>query len=47
MLSMAAYRGLWQLLRDPFFWEKTQHGISRHESAQPLPAQIFPASSAR
>jgi hypothetical protein len=30
MISIAAYKGLWQLLRNPFYWEKTQHGISRH-----------------
>ena len=23
MISIAAYRALWQLLRDPFYWEKT------------------------
>jgi hypothetical protein len=28
-MSIAAYKGLWQLLRDPFFWEKTHHGVSR------------------
>jgi glycosyltransferase XagB len=31
---VAAYRALWQLLRNPFFWEKTQHGLSRHAAAQ-------------
>jgi cellulose synthase/poly-beta-1,6-N-acetylglucosamine synthase-like glycosyltransferase len=30
MISIAAYKGLWQLLRNPFFWEKTQHGVSKH-----------------
>lgn len=30
MISIAAYKGLWQLLRDPFHWEKTHHGVSRH-----------------
>jgi glycosyltransferase XagB len=35
LISVAAYRGLWQLIRDPFFWEKTQHGLSRHGAAQP------------
>jgi cellulose synthase/poly-beta-1,6-N-acetylglucosamine synthase-like glycosyltransferase len=30
MISIAAYRGLWQLLRNPFYWEKTHHGVSRH-----------------
>jgi glycosyltransferase XagB len=34
LISIAAYRGLWQLLRDPHFWEKTQHGVSRHPAAQ-------------
>jgi cellulose synthase/poly-beta-1,6-N-acetylglucosamine synthase-like glycosyltransferase len=31
LMSIAAYRALWQLVRDPFYWEKTQHGVSRHE----------------
>ncbi len=26
-ISVAAYRALWQLLRDPFRWEKTPHGV--------------------
>jgi cellulose synthase/poly-beta-1,6-N-acetylglucosamine synthase-like glycosyltransferase len=34
LISIASYRGLWQLLRNPFFWEKTQHGLSRHVPAQ-------------
>jgi cellulose synthase/poly-beta-1,6-N-acetylglucosamine synthase-like glycosyltransferase len=28
LISTAAYRALWQLLRNP--WEKTQHGVSRY-----------------
>jgi cellulose synthase/poly-beta-1,6-N-acetylglucosamine synthase-like glycosyltransferase len=32
LISIAAYKGLWQLLRDPFYWEKTQHGVSRYSS---------------
>jgi glycosyltransferase XagB len=28
LLSAAAYRALWQLLRDPFRWEKTPHGAA-------------------
>jgi glycosyltransferase XagB len=32
LISVAAYRGLWQLLRNPFYWEKTQHGVSKHQS---------------
>jgi cellulose synthase/poly-beta-1,6-N-acetylglucosamine synthase-like glycosyltransferase len=34
LISVAAYRGLWQLIRNPFFWEKTQHGLSRYRAAQ-------------
>ncbi len=41
LISIAAYKGLWQLLRDPFFWEKTQHGLSRHPAAQhPIPDHL-------
>ena len=29
LMSIAAYKALWQLLRNPFFWEKTHHGVSR------------------
>jgi cellulose synthase/poly-beta-1,6-N-acetylglucosamine synthase-like glycosyltransferase len=34
LISIAAYKALWQLLRNPFFWEKTQHGMSRYGAAQ-------------
>jgi glycosyltransferase XagB len=27
--SVSAYKALWQLFRKPFYWEKTQHGISK------------------
>lgn len=26
--SVAAYKGLWQLIRKPFYWEKTTHGLT-------------------
>lgn len=29
LVSLAAYRALWQLWRDPFLWEKTKHGKTR------------------
>ncbi len=29
LMSIAAYKALWQLLRNPFYWEKTQHGVSK------------------
>lgn len=28
--SIAAYKGLWQLITRPFYWEKTVHGISKY-----------------
>ena len=28
LISLAAYRALWQLWRQPFLWEKTAHGRS-------------------
>jgi cellulose synthase/poly-beta-1,6-N-acetylglucosamine synthase-like glycosyltransferase len=32
LISAAAYRGLWQLIVKPFFWEKTTHGITRQKA---------------
>ncbi|CAP57471.1 glycosyltransferase family 2 protein [Gluconacetobacter diazotrophicus] len=32
--SIAAYKGLFQLLYKPFYWEKTQHGLSKHTAAE-------------
>ena len=29
LLSVAAWRALYQLMRDPFRWEKTAHGLAR------------------
>lgn len=28
LMSVAAYKGLWQLIRKPFYWEKTRHGLA-------------------
>ena len=28
--SIASYKSLWQLFNKPFYWEKTQHGITKH-----------------
>ncbi|WP_300056270.1 glycosyltransferase family 2 protein [uncultured Roseobacter sp.] len=27
--AVAAYKALWEMIRAPFFWDKTQHGVSR------------------
>ncbi len=31
LISLAAYRALWQLVTAPFHWEKTEHGVSALE----------------
>ncbi len=28
--SIAAYKGLWQLITNPHYWEKTEHGLTTH-----------------
>jgi hypothetical protein len=28
LVSAAGYRGAWQLITRPFFWEKTTHGVT-------------------
>jgi glycosyltransferase XagB len=32
MHSISSYKALWQLFTKPFFWEKTNHGITKHAS---------------
>lgn len=32
--AIAAYKALWQLIRDPFYWEKTTHGTSKVTAKQ-------------
>lgn len=34
LISAAAYKALWQLIRSPFYWEKTEHGLSRQIAPQ-------------
>jgi hypothetical protein len=29
MHSISAYKGLYQLITNPFYWEKTNHGLSK------------------
>jgi cellulose synthase/poly-beta-1,6-N-acetylglucosamine synthase-like glycosyltransferase len=29
LMSWAAYKGLWQLIFNPFYWEKTHHGLTK------------------
>jgi len=39
LISLAAWRALWQLFRRPFYWEKTAHGLTRFE-ARPARALV-------
>jgi glycosyltransferase XagB len=32
LISIAAYRAAWQLVRDPYLWEKTEHGVGGAEA---------------
>jgi cellulose synthase/poly-beta-1,6-N-acetylglucosamine synthase-like glycosyltransferase len=34
--SIAAYKGAWQLVTKPFYWEKTNHGLSSHVQTEPV-----------
>jgi cellulose synthase/poly-beta-1,6-N-acetylglucosamine synthase-like glycosyltransferase len=34
LMSVAGYKGLWQLIHNPFYWEKTQHGISKQTAVE-------------
>ena len=38
LISAAAYRALWQLGRDPFGWEKTEHGLGKRRTPVVTPA---------
>lgn len=35
MMSVASYKALWQLIHNPFYWEKTLHGISSFNPENP------------
>lgn len=40
LMSWAAYRALWQLVHDPFYWEKTQHGLTRMNQGEQRSGEI-------
>jgi cellulose synthase/poly-beta-1,6-N-acetylglucosamine synthase-like glycosyltransferase len=48
-LSIAAWRALWQLWRDPYRWEKTEHGLtqSRPSTATPRTQTMHPVTRQR
>ena len=39
LMSIAAYRGFFQLLTRPFYWEKTEHGLDIGRAAAPPPGR--------
>jgi cellulose synthase/poly-beta-1,6-N-acetylglucosamine synthase-like glycosyltransferase len=40
--SVAAYKALWQLVKNPFYWEKTTHGISKFTRVEVAKAAAQP-----
>lgn len=36
LASLAAYKGLWELVAHPFYWDKTAHGVFDTQAADPL-----------
>jgi cellulose synthase/poly-beta-1,6-N-acetylglucosamine synthase-like glycosyltransferase len=44
MMAVASYKGLWQLINNPFHWEKTQHGLTNMMKKEPAarPAETSP-----
>ncbi len=33
--ALAAYKAIWELVRVPFYWDKTQHGVTRQTDPMP------------
>jgi glycosyltransferase XagB len=44
--SVAAYKALWQLVRKPFYWEKTVHGLTSRHAPVPVATGEARAESA-
>ena len=42
MHSTAAYKALWQLIYKPFYWEKTNHGLTKVGVSNPAVAPVTP-----
>jgi hypothetical protein len=45
MHSIAAYKGLWQLIYKPFYWEKTNHGLTKVSSSANAAHAAEPAAA--
>lgn len=35
--TLASYKALWELVRTPFYWDKTQHGVTQQTDPAPSP----------
>jgi glycosyltransferase XagB len=46
LMSVAAYKALWQLIYKPFYWEKTTHGLSSHTAIELAKAKAATAATA-
>ena len=50
LATAAAYKGLWELIKKPFYWDKTDHGLFEDDAAiqpvKPAKFQISPLKSA-
>ncbi|MCC7425652.1 MAG: glycosyltransferase [Alphaproteobacteria bacterium] len=42
LMSVAGYKALWQLVVNPFYWEKTQHGLSKQIASELAAAGMPP-----
>jgi hypothetical protein len=40
--ALAAFKGLYEFVVSPFFWDKTEHGVTRQTDAIPLPPAAPP-----
>ncbi len=43
LMSLAAWKGVIQLVRNPFYWEKTTHGLDSPQAGAAAPARRAPA----
>lgn len=46
MHSIAAYKGLWQLIYNPFYWEKTNHGLTKVSHSASVAATVAAVENA-
>ena len=46
LMSLAAWQALWLLIRDPFTWEKTNHGVSRARTMVPRASETGSSATA-